>query len=205
MAKDDKARVLVGPPRRGGEVANPRVPDALMPTVMLIVSHLLPVLLGGGLGVLEGLARSGRANWWKAIDDYVKGSVMAIIAGVAAFFEAESDDAELRALCAHLFGAASALGAMYVLQKALSSRDVHQDGAPCPDGKSWDDKAKACAGLGSLAALSAQDARDVEHAVQELVRRRAEMADRVRSVDTSGLGEIPVYPLGEIPIEPVHL
>lgn len=189
--------ILVGPPKRGGTVTNPsKAPDEGSP-IMLIVGYLLPIVLGGGIGALEGTAAAGKAEWWRKLNPHIKWSVLSAIAGVLLWLENFSDDEAIRVLAIRANGAVSAFATMYAVMKAIASKVTPKTSEPKvgPDGK-------ASKGLASLSALAAQDAQDARAAVRELVRRRAEWAPDP-TPEVAGLGEIQrQVALGEITLEP---
>lgn len=189
-----ESKDLFGPrATRPGTLVNPAKADggdALMPLVMMIVRYLLPLVIGGGLGALEGAARKGNAGWWKGIDDYVKAAVLTVIAGVAEFVLESNDDldAEMRSMLDRLYGSAATLAAMYGAQKVMGDHNISHN----PAGED----VKGLGGLGALA-LAEKDARDAEAAVREMVRRRADWARQ--AVDTRPYTDH--LDLGELPLE----
>lgn len=193
-----KSDILVGPPKRGGTVTNPSAPDEGGGLIKMI-GYLLPVVLGGGLGALEGLAAAGKAEWWRGLSAHIKWSVFATLGGALLWLENYADDDEVRSLAAHTYGSVSGFATMYGVIKAIDAKASSKTPEPKVDENG---KPITTKGLGSIHALAEHDARDAEAAVRELVRRRAEWAPDPGPA-LPPLGEIQrQFALGEITLEP---
>lgn len=180
---------LVGPPARGnnrGEVTNP----ADIGWVDVVI-HLVPYLHGGAIGIVEGLARAGRFETWRNLSDYIKGTILGVIGGVAEYFEEtqrSSSPQIARAMC-KLSGAATSHGVAYAVAAGIGG----ESGKMMPAAENWKFNPLTAESLSGLS-MSGEDSAAAMAAVQEMLARRDEITHDGR------VGELVIGgdPLGEL-------
>ncbi len=170
-----KTELAGPPPRSGGDTTNPSRPDGFGWIDVLI--HGVPYMHGGAIGVIEGLARKGKFETWRTLNDYVKAGILATVGGVAEFTEEWADDPALARSMCKLSGAATSHGVAYAVAASIGgqSGELVSEKA-LKAGWKFDPQTGKELGAGHLLEqFTTQDAKDAERAVNEIISRREEI------------------------------